>query len=159
MPCVADAAVKFGAMNPLARRALALSFACSRRNSSTATSLYRTLIAASRAFTPNHTHIKIVGLEKLEDSYSPERVPIEPLMHVTALELALNQNELAKGARTSLFYPSKLPQYLPNVRELIVQGVGIANLYRLCGELRNLIPSDMYRRHTPVGRCSLLRCK
>jgi len=115
---------------------------CSRAKNSTDTSLQNALISASRVLTANHTRLKVVGLETLGGDAVDEELPIEPLVHVTTLELALNPTE--HNRRRTLFTRAWflfLPNYLTNVTELLLEGVRfeLSSLRLFCQSLQSLV--------------------
>lgn len=104
---------------------------CSRRKHTTSESLCTTLEAARRTLSAHYTHLKVLGLETVEDNRSGMvRVPIETLSNVAKLELALNPNEPISGNRRiskTLF--RILADTLPNMKELVLSRVEIGDHY------------------------------
>jgi len=119
---------------------------CSRAKNATVTSLSDTLNNASRAFTANYKHLKIVGLEVLEEEVEEddyEWVPIEPLAHVTTLELASNPTEPNESTLIARTCQSMVLLSLPfrNVTELILghERLSKTNLHLICERYKNLV--------------------
>ena len=95
---------------------------CSEAMSTTVTSFFFSLYAARNTFTVNHTCLKVIGLEKLENEFLARSMP--PFLSVTCLELSLNPNERNGSTLIKNCPLMSLSRFLPNVRELILSDVG-----------------------------------
>jgi hypothetical protein len=96
----------------------------------TNTSLFAKLSQASTVLNPNYTHLKIVEESLGEYDARDIGLPIQPIDHVTTLELSANFCVFSP--------PSILSKFLPNIRELIVDARDVSQLSSFCQNLGKL---------------------
>ena len=90
---------------------------CSEAKSTTVRSFFAALNAASNTLTSNYTRLKIVSMEKLENSRLGRR-RIVTLPNIYCLELSLNPNERTGSTRIHERSLSYLSYALPNLSQL-----------------------------------------